>query len=183
MAIIVGLILLGVGGGMVWYFFNVATPSSQTNSFATSTTDTSSSSVVVRTPPSGVKEYHSSRFGFSILYPENLSINEYNETDGGVTASFQNPETAEGFQIYAVSYNEPKVTPERFKEDEPSGVLQNPTVVTIDGTTGSAFYSKSTALGDIYEVWFIHNGTLFEITTLKPLDTWLQNILQSLIFI
>lgn len=41
------------------------------------------------------------------------------------------------------------------------------------------FFSKNIALGDTREVWFIKNGYLYEVTTLKSLDAWLTQILQT----
>jgi hypothetical protein len=34
-------------------------------------------------------------------------------------------------------------------------------------------------MGDAREVWFIKSGYLFEVTTYKPLDSWLSQILQT----
>lgn len=43
--------------------------------------------------------------------------------------------------------------------------------------------SKDAVLGDTREVWFIRNGYLYEVTTLKPLEGWLQDIVQTWKFI
>ena len=59
----------------------------------------------------------------------------------------------------------------------------NPTFGLIDGASAASFYSTDVRLGDTYEVWFIHGGYLYEVTTLKPLDAWLQNIMQTWVFI
>ena len=34
-------------------------------------------------------------------------------------------------------------------------------------------------MGDTREVWFIHGGFLYEVTTYKQLDSWLAPIMQT----
>jgi hypothetical protein len=82
-----------------------------------------------------------------------------------------------------VPYAEPQVSEERFKQDEPSGARTNLNSITVDGATGAAFYSTDVALGETREIWFVHGGYLYEVTTLKPLDTWLARIMQTWKFI
>ena len=55
--------------------------------------------------------------------------------------------------------------------------------VMIDGATAASFYSTDTALGETAEIWFIHGGYLFEVTTLKPLAAWLSEIMSTWQFI
>jgi len=136
-----------------------------------------------RTPPVGTKEYRSARYHFSLFYPQELTVEEHSEGGGAATITFQNIEKAEGFQLFIVPYSEPQVSAERFKRDIPSGVRNNLTNITVDGATGAAFYSTNTELGDTREVWFVHGGFLYEVTTLKPLDAWLGAIIQTWKFV
>jgi hypothetical protein len=144
---------------------------------------TSSAPVGPRTPPAGYTEYRDTTYHLSLFYPSELSLKTYDEGGGAATIDFQNVQKGEGFQIFIVPYSGMQVTAERFKEDEPSGVRNNPTYGLIDGASASSFYSTDASLGDTYEVWFIHGGYLYEVTTLKPLDAWLQNIMQTWLFI
>ena len=100
-----------------------------------------------------------------------------------MTVTFQHIATSEGFQIFIVPYGENKVSEARFKQDEPSGVRKGSRDITIDGVTANAFYSTNVMLGDTAEVWFINSGYLFEVTTPKPLASWLSQIMASLEFI
>ena len=100
-----------------------------------------------------------------------------------MTVTFQNEKEVRGFQIFIVPYVLAQVSEERFRQDVPSGVRTNFTDITVDGAVGAAFNSTDALLGDTREVWFIHRGHLFEVTTLKPLDTWLTAVLQSWKFI
>ena len=38
-------------------------------------------------------------------------------------------------------------------------------------------------IGHTREVWFIHNGFLYEVTTYKEIDEWLGSIMQTWKFI
>ena len=55
--------------------------------------------------------------------------------------------------------------------------------VLVDGARGTKFYGYNTTLGDTRELWFIHNGFLYEVTTFKELDEWLGSIIQTWKFI
>ena len=40
-------------------------------------------------------------------------------------------------------------------------------------------YGSNSVMGDTREIWFIHAGLLYEVTTYKQLDSWLVPILQT----
>jgi hypothetical protein len=129
--------------------------------------------------PSGYLPYANRGFHFSLDYPNNLKVQEYQEQDGGFTVVFQDPTTNEGFEVYAIPYDEPQIDKARFKLDEPSGVVNDPTKVTIDGVQAIMFYGNNPEIGDTREVWFAHNQVLYEVTTYKALASWLTPILQT----
>jgi hypothetical protein len=78
---------------------------------------------------------------------------------------------------------EDKITQERFAMDEPSGVMNSPINITLDGAAATEFLSSNTAMGDSREIWFLRGGYLYEITTPRALDAWLLNIMQTWHFI
>ena len=47
----------------------------------------------------------------------------------------------------------------------------------FDGATAMSFYSKHPMLGEMAEIWFIHRGYLYEVSTVRSLDTWLSEIM------
>ena len=132
-----------------------------------------------RQPPGGFLEYYNSKYRFSLFYPNDLSVSELDEGGGASTITFQNTHTVQGFQIFVAPYGASQVNEEQFKKDAPSGVRKGLQNVVIDGATGASFYSTSPALGDTAEVWFVHGGFLFEVTTLKSLTFWLSGIVES----
>ena len=129
--------------------------------------------------PAGYKKYQNAKYGFSILYPETLAQKEIDEGGNASTITFQNPAEGKGFQIFVVPYEGEQVSEERFRQDIPSHVRKNTEEVIVDGGKGAAFYSTDLGLGDTREVWFIKNGYLFEVTTLKALEADLLEMLRT----
>jgi hypothetical protein len=138
---------------------------------------------VPREVPAGFAEYRTAQYRFTLLYPSDLVVEEYSEDDGASTVTFQNIGTGHGFQIFIAPYGLAQITDEQFRKDEPSGVRTDTKDAVIDKAKGASFYSTNAALGDTAEVWFIHGGYLYEVTTLKPLAPWLNEIMQSWKFI
>jgi len=136
-----------------------------------------------RRPPEGSREYLSERYGFSLFYPREMSVSEFDEGGGASSFVFEDTQNAQGFQIFVLPYLEKQVSEERFLRDVPSGVREDPKGFSINGISATSFYSKSLELGDTWEIWFIREGYLYEITTFRGLETWLGDILSTWQFI
>jgi hypothetical protein len=136
-------------------------------------------SAPTRDLPPGTSEYHNERYGFSFLYPKSASLKTLNQGLGAMTILIEDDAAGQGFQLFIVPYTETTITDERFRKDEPSGVRKNAVAATVDGVPATVFESEDAALGETYEVWFIHGGYLFEATTAKPLASWLGSILST----
>ena len=130
----------------------------------------------------GMKTYKSTILHFELTYPQDLSVKEYGDADTS-TIVFEDSTGQRGFQVFVVPYTGDTVSDKRFKMDEPSGVMKEPTQVLIDGAQATAFWSSNTLFGETREVWFIKNGLLYEVTTYKDLDSWLAGIMASWHFI
>jgi hypothetical protein len=149
---------------------------------ASSTADTpgvTPAAFVSPTPPQGWKEYNNATYDFSLFYPDDLSLADHDEPAGEHTAVFDDPEGNKGFQVFIVPYSGTQITQDRFLLDDPSGVMQDPTDVMVDGVRGTIFFSSNAIMGDTRELWFIRGGYLYEVTTYKPLDTWLADIMKT----
>ena len=85
--------------------------------------------------------------------------------------------------MYVTPYSKKQIDAAQFKIDEPSGVVKERQDVLVDGARGTKFYGHNATLGDTRELWFIHNGFLYEVTTFKVLDEWLGSIMQTWKFI
>jgi hypothetical protein len=57
--------------------------------------------------------------------------------------------------------------------------MQQPTDVYIGGVKATMFFSSDALLGPTREVWFLHGGYLFEVTTYKDQDQWLAAIMST----
>lgn len=127
----------------------------------------------------GQRKYKNTAFHFSLLYPQNLQLREYKEPGGALTVTFQDVAAQQEVQIFVTPYGDAQITDARFKLDEPSGVEVDPTNIVVDGAKGTEFFSSAPTMDDTRDVWFIKNGYLYEVTTFKELDSWLQQILQT----
>ena len=96
----------------------------------------------------GKRTYKNTAFHFDLVFPDNLRATEYGEQDGALTVSFQDPNTREGFQIYITPYGEKQIDNARFRLDEPSGVLLQPTDVIVDGAHATMFFGNNAIMGD-----------------------------------
>jgi hypothetical protein len=193
------LVLVALLAGGAWYLSHAKAPAAPTGgprAVAAASTDlvpapgfaTASTSAEVpvagplapaRTAPAGARAFRSEPYRFSLFYPDNLTEKSYDEGGGATTFVFQNPQEAKGFQLFVVPYAAYQVSLARFREDEPSGVMQSPQNVTINGTPATSFYGSDQTLGPTAEVWFIRGGYLFEVSAPKSEAAWLSGILQT----
>lgn len=129
-----------------------------------------------------VLRYRSDAFDFSLEYPKELEVAEYDEGGGSATILFQKPGAQVGFQIFVTPYDGTEITEERLRKDIPSGVVENMQEVIIgkDAVRALIFESEAPLIGASREVWFIHRGHLYEVTTYRAQDAWLANILTTL---
>lgn len=135
-----------------------------------------------RVVPPGFKEYRNQLYHVSLLIPQGAIVSERKEAGTAMTAVFTDEE-GRSFQIFIVPYGEKQVTRERFMMDVPSGVMASSTITTLSGVKANVFYSKHAAIGDTYEIWTIHHGFLYEITTYKEYDSWLNQMVQTWSFL
>jgi hypothetical protein len=158
-----------------------------TSGVSSSTASSSSSGLIAtsehRIPPPGQLEYRNQRYHFSLFYSQELGVKEYGGDGNSLTVTFGDNDPEHAFQIFVVPYNQQQITPERFKEDDLSGVMTEPTDVVVGGARATMFFSTNAVMGDTREVWFIKDGLLYEVTTYKALDTWLADILKSWQFV
>ncbi len=172
-AILMGLLLL-VG---TYFFFSggsVTAPEWGNLNAASSTTSTAT-----RVAPDGQKEFRSEQYKFSLFYPQDFTVQEFDEGNGARTFVFGDEKHERGFQVFVIPYAQEQVDRERFLLDSPSGVMKESIDVLIDGAKGTIFFGKNGIMGDTREAWFIRGGFLYEVTTYKDLDAWLGGIMQT----
>jgi len=129
--------------------------------------------------PAGMKTYQSSLYGFSLFYPDDLTVTEDPGSDDTMVVAFDDSATHQGFQIYIAPDPDPKITQQRFQADEPSGVMNDPVNITLDGIPATEFGSTNTAMGESEEIWFLYNGYLYEVTAPQTLASWLLQVMET----
>lgn len=130
-------------------------------------------------PLADSKEYRNEAFKFSLHYPKNLTFTEYKEQGDAMTTVFESADAEWGFQVYVTPYSGTTITKERFALDSPSGVFKEPLEVLIDGQRATIFFGKNSIMGETREVWIIHGGYLYEVSTYSDLDAWLGSIMST----
>lgn len=176
-----------VAGGGLWWF--AARPASLPDAFGVPITGTTTAGIPApeKMPtslppeelPDGVRRYKNQYHHFTFVYPAELQVQEYVEDNKDRTIVFETPKGERGFQVYITPYAGASVTREQFLKDQPSGVYKSPKDILIDGVPGTVFYGATGLTGETLEVWFIHDGFLYEVTTYKELDSWLSQIMST----
>lgn len=147
---------------------------------ASSATSSGASSGTTSNPqPPNTKAYQSSLYHFSLYYPDDLTVSEQPGAYGSIVVLFEDQATNQTFVIFIVPYDQPKITRQTFEMDEPSGVMNDPINITIDGASATEFLSTNPAMGASFEIWFLHGGFLYEVTAPQSLDTWLLQIMET----
>lgn len=127
--------------------------------------------------------YTNTAHRFSLSYPKELQVKEFDEGGGAQTVVFQKPGTEAGFQIFIIPYTEEQISEERLEQDLQGGAMREPVEVTIgNGIRAVAFWSTSPIIGESREVWFIRDGYLYEFTTYATLDAWFASVMATLRF-
>ncbi len=158
-------------------------PSDPTQLFAVADATSTGTAAPSREIPAGMKEFRSAPIHFSILYPQEMSVQVYREAGNAFTASFIDTKNEREFEVFATPYNGQQISKERFKMDEPSGVFKEPHDTTVDSVRATQFFGHNDTVGDTREIWFIKDGYLYEVMTEKALDPWLAPIMSTWKFI
>ena len=127
------------------------------------------------------------RYGFKILIPNGFSGVEQLIGNASAVMLFRDDlDNQKSFQIFVTPYGKQTIAKERFSQDLGSGAtIKKMRNVTLGEQSIEAivFESDSPLLGLSYEIWFVHNNFLYEISTKVSDQLWVDNILSTLIFI
>jgi len=135
-----------------------------------------------RSIPDGAALYENKHFDFSLLYPEELQVKEFDEKNGSWTIVFEDSAMQKGFQIFILPYEEEEITMERIQIDVQGGGIKEPKEALVgenEDIRALIFWSEGSILGETREVWFIHGGFLYEVTAPAELDVWLAEIMKT----
>lgn len=180
-AILIAVLLLAAGTTTYFAYRpdGMAEKPSPTLASTTSSVPKAPPLAAPRTPPLGYKEFRNEFYRFQILYPQDLSVTLTKEKGSAATITFDGPGDQNDFEMFVVPYGRPQITEERFKLDQPSGVMNEPRDIEIGGVAARFFYGQNAAMGDTAEIWFINKGFLYEVVTYKNNGHWLLREMQG----
>ena len=127
--------------------------------------------------PQLTKSYTNDTYRFSLMMPAGFATTEGTELDpnASTTVLLQN-RAGDGVQILISLWDEPAsaLTPERVTQDTELTVT-NAQPIAIPGGVGISFNSDNDAFdGASSDIWFVHDGTVYELTTYARLDPLLH---------
>ena len=128
----------------------------------------------------GAKKYTHIDPAFSFEYPADFTISSFKDGEGETVLVKHPADTKKEFQIYLSPQDEDfAVTKERIKQDAPEVVVDNPQTVSVDGTSGLFFASKSASMGATAELWFERAGWLYQITGYPESEGVMKGLAQT----
>jgi len=129
--------------------------------------------------------YQNKKYGFSIAIPEGFKVTENNPDEDTfvVLVETDKPEEKRSFQIFVMPFDEPgPVNKERILIDLPDAVVDDPREITLAGVPALVFWGSDESLGKTREVWFIHSGSMFQISSYASFDEELSKIMATFKF-
>lgn len=119
--------------------------------------------------------------GFTINYPAYYNITDLAE-DRGETILLQND--GRGAQIYISDYKSQEQFNSALVRRELSGqTLENLKDIAMPGGFSAVSFSgKDESLGKVWDVWFVNNGKLYQITSEPNQDALLKSLVESFKF-
>jgi len=172
------IIVLVLAGAVVFYL-----------SYKSNSTDKSYSSNMINTSDTSNQpksteplSYTHPDLGFTISYPGNYNISNLAD-DQGETILLQ--DNGKGAQIYisdfsaTEEFNSALVRRELAQEK-----LENlkDIVMPAGNFNAVSFSGKDPSLGEVWDVWFVQNGTLYQITSQPGQEKLLKSLVESFKF-
>ena len=122
--------------------------------------------------------YQNTAYGFSFTLPAEYTTQSNPVWDDSHIYTFDGG-GEKSFQIFVTPHDEPIINPERIKLDVPDIVMNNIRTATLDSVEALVFESHDSSVGDTYEVWFVRNDHLYQMTTYREHQNELNEILST----
>ena len=127
--------------------------------------------------------YRNGTYDFGLTFPSDLFVHEYDEGEGTRSIAFEKEGEHLGFQMFITPDPYGPVTLPGIQSAFPALKMQGTESLTIGtGTPALAFASSVQGFGSTSELWFAHDGYLFEISTYPNLGPWLAQIIDTIRF-
>jgi hypothetical protein len=124
-------------------------------------------------------------FGFSFGYPASFTVNEIPHGEGSTFVLVEDSaHPRQGFQVFTQPYDDAQpLTEARIRQDQPDIAMESVAPTQVAGAPAISFVQFQTDdVGKTYEVWFVHQGTLYEVATYAERAAELRDILGTWTF-
>lgn len=129
------------------------------------------------------KTYENKENNFAFSYPEKLKITEMaiEGIEGGKRILAESRETpGKGFEVIILPFGEDLISKERILQDVPDIVIKNEKDVKVSGDVDAlAFESEDENIGATHEIWFVHDGFLYQARTYSDFGGYMEEILKQ----
>lgn len=130
--------------------------------------------------PNQILSYTHPDLGFTISYPGNYVISNLAD-DQGETVLLQN--NGKGAQIYISDFSGNDFNSGVVRQNLSGEKLENlKDIVMPGGFTAVSFSGKDPSLGEVWDVWFVQNDKLYQITSQPGQDKLLKSLVESFKF-
>ena len=184
--IIIAVIVILLSGAIIFLLLNKKSPQGgqELNNSANDNSQVSENAgekvSQVSEAVNGYWTYTNFRYKFSFQCPEAFNVTDFDEEDTQ-TILVSKKDTKDGFQIFIAPFDEPgPITKERILEDLPDFKIESPEQRLLkNGETALIFFTEDSSVGKTREIWFVHNGYLYQITTIQAFDAQLVQIMNT----
>lgn len=131
-----------------------------------------------------MSHYQDQKREFSFTYPAEYTLQEmpYGETGRILVMEdkvLSGTDTPRGFQIFIAPFDEnPPITKERIMQDIPDLIIREEHTLRIGDIDGFAFLSGDN-VSPMYEVWFVHYGSLYQVTGFSHMKDIIKQTLMT----
>ena len=130
--------------------------------------------------PGSNSSYTHPLFGFTFSLPEKFSTGTFPEGEGEMLMVKLTGEQNRQTQIYVTDFSEQgPITAQRISKDLPDMAVEQPVDILVNGERAVAFVSTSGAGEKTREVWLVHAGHLYQISSTLQNEKMVSDMLSS----
>lgn len=178
---IIAALFLVAMGGVLWFFISRDSGATSWTADIKSFLSSSGGDAGASTVPADWLTYNNERYGFSFLHPPNLAFQEVEQEGDSMTIVFQKPDAREGFQVYITPHGLDTIDGATILRDVPYGEIEDLKEEYLrEDLLVATFWSNSPFAGRAREIWFLHNGYIFEFTSYDVSEDLLRSVLATL---
>ena len=119
--------------------------------------------------------YTDPKYGFSVIFPKDFVVSTSTEGTGEAIIA-EHPTFNLGFEIFITQFDSDEpLTEESVHDLVPVLTIKDAVETELDdGTPALRFATEDPVLGDTRQLWFAHNGNLFQIVFYGDNSEWLD---------